>query len=145
MLSLPASYFAIPDPRRVLERCLHRCRHVETVTLGERRLEVCWSARAARELQRRKRPLTVELQLYFSCVVKKRVVFHEDSALDTTPVNGRLRVAFRAVASAACDPLEFAASYPQGEVLSTAAAARMIPRRVELDFRRGDWTGEFHY
>lgn len=145
ILNLPASYFAIPDPGHVLERWLHRYRHVEIVTLGERRLDVRWTGRAARELQRRNQPLTVELQLYFSCVVKKRVLFDDHSALDTEPVTDKLRVAFRAVVSAACDPLEFAASYPPGEVLSKSAAARMIPRRLELDFRRGNWEGEFYY
>ncbi len=145
ILNLAASYFAIPDPIRVLERCLHRYRHGQTVTLDERRIEVRWTGRAARELQRRKQPLTVALQLYFSCVVKKRVLFHAGTPLDAVPVGSELRLAFRAVASAACDPLEFAADYPRGEVLSGAAAARMIPGRVELDFRRGGWEGEFYY
>lgn len=144
-LDLPASYFAIPDPRRLLERCLHRYRHRRTALLDERPVEVLWTARAARALQHRDRPLVVELQLYFSCVVKKRVLFHDSTPLDTTPISDKLRLTFRAIASAACDPLEFATSYPLGEVLSNPATARMIPRRVELDFRRGGWEGEFFY
>ncbi|MGD8347738.1 MAG: hypothetical protein PVI79_00810 [Gammaproteobacteria bacterium] len=145
ILNLPGSYFAIPDPKRALERCLHRFRHGRTVALGERRVEIRWTERAARELQRRGRPLVIELQLYFSCVVKKRVLFHERAPVDSVPVTDELRLAFRAVTSAACDPLEFANSYPQGEILSAPAAARMVPRHVELDFRRGDWQGEFYY
>jgi len=145
ILDLPASYFAIPDPRRALERRLHRYRHRRTVVLGERQVEVRWTGRAARELQRREQPLAVELQLYFSCVVKKRVLFHESEPRDATPVTEKLRMSFRAVLSAACDPLEFAARYPQGEVLSNTAAARMVPRLLELDFRRGGWEGEFYY
>ena len=145
VFDLPASYFAVPDPRRALERYLHRYRHRRTAILGERPVEVCWTERAARELRRREQPLAVELQLYFSCVVKKRVLFHERIPRAAAPVTDKLRLTYRAVASAACDPLEFAASYPQGEVLSSAAAARMIPRRVELDFRRGGWEGGFYY
>jgi hypothetical protein len=145
ILNLPASYFSIPDPRRVLDRLLHRCRHRRTVSIGERPVEVCWTQRAALELQRRRQPLVVELQLYFSCMVKKRVLFHDQPLADSAPVSDELRLAFRAVSSAACDPLEFAASYPQGEVLSNAASARMIPRRVELDFRHHGWEGAFYY
>ena len=145
ILDLPASYFSIPDPRRALERCLHRYRHRQSALLGGRRTEVCWTQRAARELQRRQQPLAVELQLYFSCVVKKRVLFHDGSGLAGTPVTDKLRITFRAVTSAACDPLEFAASYPAGEQLSNGPAARMIPRRVELDYRRGNWEGLFYY
>ena len=145
ILNLPASYFAIPDPRRALERCLHRFKHCRDVTLGDRRVQVRWTERAARELQRRRQPLVVELQLYFSCVVKKRVLFHESTTLDSTPVTDKLRLAYRAIASAACDPLEFANNYPSGKVLSGPAVARMVPGRVELDFRRDGWEGEFYY
>ena len=145
ILDLPASYFSIPDPRRVLDRLLHRCRHRRSASIGERRVEVCWTERAARELQRRRQPLVVELQLYFSCVVKKRVLFHDHAIADSVPVSNELRLAFRAITSAACDPLEFAANYPQGEVLSNAASARMLPRRVELDFRQYGWEGAFYY
>ena len=145
ILDLPASYFAIPDPRRALERCLHRYRHRRSIVLGERLIEVLWTERAARELQRRERLLVVELQLYFSCVVKKRVLFHDAWAPAGTPVSDKLHLAFQAVTSAACDPLEFAASYPRGEQLSNGPAMRMIPRRVELDYRHGNWEGTFSY
>lgn len=145
ILDLPASYFAIPDPLRKLERWLNRFRHLRSVTINERRVDVCWTGRAGRELERRDHPLVVELQLYFSCVVKKRVLFHEHATLASTPVDRNLELAFRAVASAACDPTEFVASYPQGKSLSSGKAARMVPRRVEIDYRRGIWEGAFYY
>jgi hypothetical protein len=145
ILELPASYFAITDPLRVLERWLNPCRFTRSVTINGRRVEVWWTGRAGLELQRRERPLVVELQLYFSCVVKKRVLFHDSTSLPTAAVVPNLRLAFNAVASAACDPAEFAASYPQGQCLSHGKAARMIPRRVELDYRRDNWEGAFFY
>ena len=108
-------------------------------------LELRWNARAERELRLRKRALIVELQLYFACVVKKRVLFHERAGFATTAVDDRLEVAFHAIASAACDPNEFAQHYPAGRDLSTGPAARMVPPIVEIDYRAGRWQGQFRY
>ena len=145
ILNLPASYFALPDPLYRMERILNRYCHSGEARINGRRVQVFWTSRAARRLQTRQRPLVVELQLYFSCVVKKRVLFHEQTQLDTTPVAVSLELAFRAVASAVSEPCEFAQSYPRGRSLSQGRAARMIPRRVEIDFRRGRWEGAFSY
>lgn len=145
MLNLQASYFAFENPWRVLERCLHRPRHRASLRLGARDVEICWTARAQRALALRERPLIVELQLYFSCVVKKRVLFHDAADFATSRVNDDIAVAFHPLASAVCDPREFAANYPAGRDLSTGPAARMIPRRVEIDRRAGRWEGRFGY
>jgi len=113
--------------------------------INERKIEVRWTDRAEQILQLGQQPLIVELQLYFSCVVKKRVVFHQRATFSTTVVSDRLQIAFQPVASAACDPREFVASFPAGKNLSQGLAARMVPRIVELDYRRGNWEGQFHY
>ncbi len=114
--------------------------------INQREVEVSWTGRADRELQRREQRLIVELQLYFSCVVKKRVLFHHRvPEFDRIRVNDEIEVAFQPIASAVCDPEEFAASYPQGKNLSAGKAARMVPRVVEIDYRQGSWEGQFHY
>jgi len=146
MLNLQASYFAIENPLRSLERWLHRFRHCQMVRINQREVEVSWTGRAERELQRRDQALVVELQLYFSCVVKKRVLFHQQAvAFDCIRVNDKIEIAFQPIASAVCDPREFAASYPEGKNLSTGKAARMVPRAVEIDYRRNNWEGQFYY
>jgi len=146
LLNLKAGYFAFDNPLSVLERRLHRFRHCQTVRINHREVEISWSGRADRELRRCKQALIVELQLYFSCVIKKRVLFHRHAvALDCIRVNDKIEIAFQPIASAVCDPREFAASYPQGKNLSAGKAARMVPRTVEIDYRRGNWEGQFHY
>jgi hypothetical protein len=145
ILNLQASYFAIESPWRLLDRWINRYRYRQMAQLAEREIEVRWTARAERALQASPQPLIVELQLYFACVVKKRVVFHQHTEFATTRVNSRLEIAFRPIASRACDPDEFALHYPAGKDLSAGPAARMIPRRVELDFRGGHWQGQFDY
>ena len=145
ILNLQAGYFAIESPWRLLDRWLNRYRYRHTVLHKGREVEVRWTRRAEHALQASPQPLIVELQLYFSCVVKKRVVFHQQADFATTRVNGRLEIAFRPIASRACDPREFALHYPVGKDLSAGPAARMIPRSVEIDFRRGAWEGQFGY
>jgi hypothetical protein len=145
ILNLQASYFAIENPLRLLDRWLHGFRYRQTVVINRRSLEVSWTARAESELQRSEQALVVELQLYFSCMVQKRVLFHRRVDFDTTAVVDGLEIAFRPIASAVCDPREFALQHPAGEELSTVGSARMVPRVVELDFRQGNWEGNFNY
>jgi len=145
ILNLQASYFSIENPWRVIDRWFKNFRHRQIVRINQRDVEVSWTERAERALQYCRQPLIVELQLYFTCVVQKRVVFHQSAEFDTVVVNNRLEIAFRPIASAVCDPREFALNHPAGKDLSYGVAARMIPRSVEIDFRRGNWEGRFGY
>ena len=146
LLNLQASYFTIENPLRQFERRLNRFCHRASARVNRREVELRWTERAEAELQREDGRLVVELQLYFSCVVKKRVLFHRQRvAFETVPVDDRLELAFRPIASAVCDPDEFAANYPEGRDLAEGLAARMVPRAVEIDFRRGRWEGQFQY
>jgi hypothetical protein len=145
ILNPHASFFSIANPLRGLDRLLNGYHHRKTVQLNRRRLELRWSDRAERELQRRGQTLVVELQLYFSCVVNKRVLFHDSADFATTQVDDRLEIAFRPISSAVCDPREFAAHHPPGRDLSSGPAARMLPAFAEIDFRGGRWHGQFGY
>ena len=145
MLNLSASYFAIDNPLRSLDRWIHGYQHHQSARINQREVEVWWTGRAEDALQSSPQALIVELQLYFSCVVKKRVLFHRQVEFDTAVVNDKLKLAFRPVASALCDPREFALNHPMGSDLSQGVATRMVPRRVEIDFRQGAWEGRFHY
>jgi hypothetical protein len=145
ILNPQASFFAIDNPLRTLDRWFNGYRHRQSVQIDRHTLELRWSARAERELERCRQPLIVELQLYFSCVVKKRVLFHRRVKFATTRVDDRLEIAFRPIASAVCDPREFALRYPEGRDLSAGPAARMIPAIAEIDYRDGRWQGRFRY
>lgn len=83
------------------------------------------------------------MQLYFSCVVKKRVLFHEQSLHPDHVVNDKLRILFRCVQPTSCDPEEFARHYPEKRQLQSTAAQRMHPKELVFDFRDGHWQGEF--
>lgn len=100
-------------------------------------------------LEQRQTPLLVEMQLYFSCVVKKRVLFHAHDTGDIEQtdeivrVNDKLHVVFRAVQASSCDPVEFARHYPVKQEFRTRPALKMYPSRLKLDYPQDGWLGEF--
>jgi hypothetical protein len=142
-----SGYFELPSLRHVLQgidRHRNPYTHGSTLMLRDRPLEVRWTERAERELGKRETPLTAEMQLYFSCVVKKRVLFHDAPDHPGTPVDTRLQVLFRAVESTACDPVAFANNFPVRREFDSAAATRFHPSRLLIDYQAGSWCGEFH-
>lgn len=144
-MNLSNSYFAIPNLLLPLERWANRYCYHQFVMLEGRRIEVSWTKRAEKALMQRQQPLLVEMQLYFSCVVKKRVLFHDHADFETITVNDCMRLAYRPLQSAACDPETFARDYPAQKQLASKAAMKMLPSRLDIDFRRGQWLGELNY
>ena len=138
------SYFALGEwhPRRLLERLLNPYRPLATVQFQGRPLAVLATHRASRALAQRSAPLHVELQLYFSCVVKKRVLFHEEGTSGEA-ITEQLIVRFRPVEALSCDPVAFAANYPERRELHSVAATKMQPSQLYLDRRHGQWEGSF--
>lgn len=146
-MNIHGSYFEIPTLSTLLnglDRRLNPYRHRATTMLRGSPLEVCWTERAERAMAARPSPLIVEMQLYFTCVVKKRVLFHDHFDQLLTPVNDKLQILFRPVESESCDPAAFAQNFPVRRELTTPAAARLKPSRLAIDFQGDDWHGEFH-
>lgn len=138
------TFFDPGHPLRWLEQRFNGFTHQNTVSLNGQSLTVCWTRRAQREMDNRQQPLTVEMQLLFSCVVKKRLLFGRQAGEAMVPVNSDLSVGLSAVASKACSPEEFAQDYPEGRDLSETYAGRLSPSRLQIDFRQGEWQGQFY-
>ena len=115
------------------------------VKINGRTVSVEWTRSAARELAKRTQPLIVEMELYFSCLVKKFVHFHE-AAPDriTAAVTDKLSLFFRPVASTACsfEVADRLGRQPEIE-LDTPNVRKIAPCRVRIDFVRGQWQGNF--
>lgn len=122
--------------------------HAQTIQLKQRNMKISWSHAADRALSGLTRPLYVDLQLHFSCLVKKRVIFHSEppqpNAAGFVPVSDRLFVRFSPVTSVACSLEEGVGGQPVQPV-ETASVEKMIPRFVYLDFHRGHWRGKYRF
>lgn len=115
------------------------------VQINGRRVTVEWSCAAARELARRTRPLVVELELYFSCLVKKFVHFHETAqGRETVAAGDKLALYFRPVTSTACsfEVADRLGRQPEIEI-DAPNVRKVAPKRVTIDFVRGGWKGQF--
>lgn len=118
-----------------------------TITMNGREVQVQWTPAAARVLAQRVTPLYVELELYFSCLVKKFVHFREDSrGRPTVPVGDKLLLYFRPVTSTACTfaVAERLGRQPETDI-DSEALHHVAPRRVFIDYVNGQWQGNFAF
>jgi len=135
----------LAKPLKLLDRLLHPVRYHGDASLHDHAVAMAWTARAQRALLHRSQPLVVEVQLYFSCVVKKRVLFHDNPVPQPQDarINDRLYLRFRLVQASSCDPEEFARNYPEQKQLQPAAIGKIYPKQVRFDCIDGAWLGEF--
>lgn len=108
-----------------------------------RDLKVTLTASARRTLEARATPLHVEMELYFSCLIRKRLRFDVPQRGEVALLGEALSIGFRPVMGRVCsldahDPDDLA-DLPTGE------PQRFMPRWLKLDCRRGQWQGEFGY
>jgi len=132
---------------KIIDKCLHPFKHQATVDVRGKRMLIKWTRRAEQALQQglqeREAPLIIEMQLYFSCTVKKRVLFHDQTHFETIPVNRHFSLAFHPVEASSCDPLEFAKNFPVKRVFDSSGALKMSPSELVFDFKNDQWVGHF--
>lgn len=114
------------------------------VILHDKTIEIRLSKPAKRALEDRKTPLLAEMELLFSCLIRKRVRFHELPNGTAIPVSERLSVSFRPVMTKACVLSELEGSTPLEDFPITNPRP-YVPHWLSIDYRRGQWHGEFGY
>jgi len=119
----------------------------EEVVLHGRSVALRLTPAARGALGRRSQPLTVELELFFSCLIRTRVRFPEEDQPDADEAGqpaaeGRLHLRFRPVMSRHC-------SLEEGHQLTgfpLAEPGPFVPHWVTIDHHpTAGWTGEFGY
>jgi len=117
------------------------------VVINGKDVQVEWTSAAARELAKRQEPLIVELELYFSCLVKKFVHFREDSrGRPTVAASDKLHLYFRPVTSTACsfEVAERLGRQPEIDI-DSPALRRIAPKHVAINHVKGVWRGTFNW
>jgi hypothetical protein len=117
---------------------------VHTLSLGGRALNLRLSAAAAQALRAAPGPRVVEMELYFSCLIRKRVRVidapHPDALC--AAVDDHLTVCFRPVMTRAC---AIDGQAPELESFPIRRPEAFTPRWLTLDIRAGNWSGEFGF
>lgn len=115
------------------------------VTLHDKEVTIRLSNAARRALAGRQTPLLAEMELLFSCLIRKRVHFrdHLEPEVGVAVADG-LAVRFRPIMTRACSVSSVEGSAP-AEDFPIADPRPYIPRWLAIDFRKGKWLGEFGY
>lgn len=129
----------------MIDGWLNPYHHKDNVDIRGKKMAILYSKRAEKALKQRKTALIAELQLYFTCVVQKRVIFHEKADIETINVNKSLEIAYHTVQSDACDPTEFANKHPVKKELNSKGASSMRPSSFKIDYKNGEWIGDFSF
>lgn len=117
------------------------------VRLGERDVQLRLSDRARTQLAREPAPLDIEMELYFSCLLRKRVYFRTAPRPDCAArasLSAQVSVSFRPVMTRGCSIGEVVGE-PEVETLALVRTAAFTPKWLALDYARGAWSGEFGY
>ncbi len=114
-----------------------------TVVILGKPVLVEWSASADKKMQGLAEPLLVEMELYFSCLIRKAVRFGRDAQAGNFALAGpQLRIGFRPVMTKACDINDFEGE-PPVEDFPIVKPQAFVPKRLTIDYSGGKWKGEF--
>lgn len=119
------------------------------VTLKGKRLRVDISADAVRAAAQSRLPIVAELELYFSCLVRKQLRFREIDALppgddEYTQMIPGFYATFHAVTTQHCAIAEVDGK-PPVETMPIQRPERFVPDWLKIDCRAGRWLGEYGF
>ena len=112
------------------------------------------SAKAERELADRVTPLFVEMELYFSCLLRKQIRIYENNgnlqaekADDdfSVQLTDNLHISFRPVMTKSCSVSSCKGEEPPLSDFPIEKPQSYVPKWLKLDFRKGEWCGDFGY
>lgn len=115
--------------------------HVE---LNGKPVEVRLSGPARQALAARHQPLLAEMELYFSCLIRYKVRFYEQAGSTGVAVNDKLKLHFRPVMTASCGN-DYEGEEPPLTDFPIEKPAAFTPHWLHIDYRHGQWLGEFGY
>jgi len=116
-----------------------------TVEILGRDVNVSVSENASRELSRRSTPLIAEMELYFSCLIRKKVRFHETPHnLHSISVTQKLQIAFHPVMTATCGN-DYEGDEPPLTDFPIQKPESFVPHWLMIDYRDSQWQGEFGF
>jgi len=120
---------------------------INKLQMNGRELSLELSSAARTALAARTYPLYVQMELYFSCLLRLKVRFSETASGDGVEwiaAGEHLFVSFRPVMTAHCSN-DYEGDEPPLTDFPIAREAPFTPRWLHLDYRNGQWLGNFGY
>ena len=116
-----------------------------TLKLGGKPCYVTIAGRAREAMRNLSQPLYIQMELYFSCLIRLKVRFYDEAPEGEQVVLGEnVYVSFRPVMTAHCsnDDLDTEPPVTDFPIMSNSP---FIPRWLHIDYRHHQWQGEFGY
>jgi hypothetical protein len=116
-----------------------------TITLQGKPVRIELSSAAQDALGERQETLLAEMELYFSCLIRKKVRFRDaNGEPGTVRVGDGLHVRFRPIMTAHCGT-DYEGDEPPVTDFPIANPEAFVPGWLRIDFRRGQWHGDFGF
>lgn len=118
----------------------------QTVQMLGRSIVVEITRVAEKNLEQREHHLCLEMELYFSCMIRKQV--NVRAAIDngmSVFVNDKLEIGFRPVMTKTCSVSSCDGEKPPVSDFPITKAERYIPHWLKVDYKKGKWVSEFGY
>ncbi len=116
-----------------------------TVEYEGKTIKLFLSPKAQSKLNDLDKPLCAEMELYFSCLIRKKMRFNHFCTTDNSvKVCDNLHLRFHPIMTEVCKN-----DYPGDEPPTTdfpiAKVAPFVPHWVKIDYQSDQWQGEFGY
>ena len=114
------------------------------IELLGKKVTVSLSHAAVSALSNRSKPLIAEMELYFSCLIRKKVRFRENMEGDLINVTDQLAVRFRPVMTKTCG-VDYEGDEPPLTDFPIKKPESFVPHWLKIDFKKNEWIGEFGF
>ena len=114
------------------------------IKIQGKNVTISLSKAAEKALLSRNKALVAEMELYFSCLIRKQVRFKDKSEGDLINVTEQLAVCFRPVMTKTCD-IDSEGKEPLLTDFPIKNSASFIPYWLKIDFKKNEWSGEFGF
>ncbi len=114
------------------------------ITIQGKSVVVSLSKSAVKALALRNKTLVAEMELYFSCLIRKQVRFKENLQGDLVNITEQLAIRFRPVMTKSCG-IDYEGNEPPLTDFSIQKPEAFIPHWLKIDFKKNEWVGEFGF
>ncbi|MFK5915096.1 MAG: hypothetical protein QM484_12050 [Woeseiaceae bacterium] len=114
------------------------------IKIQGKQVKVSVTAAAEKALASRDKTLVAEMELYFSCLIRKRVRFKENVDGNFVNVTEQLAVRFRPVMTKSCG-IDYEGDEPPLEDFPIQKPEAFTPKWLKIDFKKNEWRGEFGF
>jgi len=122
----------------------------QTIEMLGKQIQLDISKKAEVQLGKRSTPLHVEMELYFSCLLRKQVRIYEAEREQASEaflvrLSEFLQISFRPVMTKSCSVQSCEGEKPPLSDFPIVKPQSYVPKWVTLDYKKGEWCGDFGY